>query len=217
VPRALWISRHGARPDSKRNMASFFFAQTYSSETTAALKNSSAESFAAIAIAKFTMRVKEGGKAQVNQVRTKAEVYWEDVMKKTYLITAIVALLSVWIMAQSEGQRSTYPNRTSPSKQHVAASDMAPTEGAQTSAEHPHDSLLEGCLGGSRGNLTLTNAAGKVYQLRGDTATLADHIGQQAALTGIVEPGSASPEAGAQPTFNVKKVNTIASTCSAPR
>jgi hypothetical protein len=138
-------------------------------------------------------------------------------MRKTYLITAIVVLSSVWVTAQSGGQRSTYPNRTSPSKQQAAASAMAPTEGGQTSAEHPHDSLLEGCVGGSRGNLTLTNAAGKVYQLRGDTATLADHVGQQAALTGTEEPASASPAAGAQPTFTVKKVNTIASTCSAPK
>ena len=138
-------------------------------------------------------------------------------MKKRYLITAIVVLSSVGVMAQSGGQRPTYPNRTSPSKQQPAASDMAPTEGAQTSAEHPHDILLEGCVGGSRSNLTLTNTAGKVYQLRGDTATLGDHVGQQAALTGTEEPGSAPRAAGAQPAFTVKKVNMIASTCSASK
>jgi hypothetical protein len=179
------------------------------------LKNSSAESFAAIAIAKFTMRGK--WRTQVNHVRTKAEVYQEDEMRKRYLIIAIVVLSPVWLMARAGSQRSTYPNRPSPSRQPPAASDIAPTEGEQTSEEHPHDSLLEGCVGGSRGNLTLTNAAGKVYQLRGDTATLADHVGQQAALTGTEEPGSASRAAGAQPTFTVKKVNTIASTCSAPK
>jgi hypothetical protein len=138
-------------------------------------------------------------------------------MKKIYLITAIVVLSSGWVMAQSGGQRSTYPNRTSPPNQQSAGPDMAPKEGAQTSAEHPHDSLLEGCVGGSRRNLTLINAAGKVYHLRGDTATLADHVGQQAALTGTEEAGKASGAAGAQPTFSVKKVNMIASLCSAPK
>jgi hypothetical protein len=136
-------------------------------------------------------------------------------MRKTYLITAIVVLASVWVIAQSEGRRSTYSNFAS--TQQPAASEMAPTQGGQASAEHPRESLLEGCVEGSRANLTLTNAAGKVYRLLGDTATLAAHVGQQAVLTGTEDPGSASRAAGAQPTFTVKKVNTIASTCSAPK
>src|SRR5260370_11364499 len=130
-------------------------------------------------------------------------------MKKRYLITAIVVLSSVGIMAQSGGQRPTYPNRTSPSKQQPAASDMAPTEGAQTSAEHPHDILLEGCVGGSRSNLTLTNTAGKVYQLPGDTTPLSDHVGQQAALTGPVEPRRAPPSAAPHPPFTPHQHNLL--------
>jgi hypothetical protein len=138
-------------------------------------------------------------------------------MRKRCLITIIVVLFSVWVMAQSGGQRSTLPNRTLPSNQPAAASAISPTEGSQASAQHPHESLLEGCLGGAKGNLTLTNAAGKVYRLRGDTATLAEHVGQQASLTGTEEPASASSAAEAPSTFTVKKANVIASMCSVPK
>jgi hypothetical protein len=64
----------------------------------------------------------------------------------------------------------------------------------------------------------LIDAAGKVYQLRGDTAKLSEHIGQQASIMGIEEQGSARGFEGATQTiFTVKKVAMIASICRAPR
>jgi hypothetical protein len=61
----------------------------------------------------------------------------------------------------------------------------------------------------------LTDVGGKVYRLRGDTAQLARHVGQQATVTGTEEQGRASGAAGAQPTFTVKKVSLIANVCAA--
>jgi hypothetical protein len=94
---------------------------------------------------------------------------------------------------------------------------MAPTSETQTSSANKHESFLEGCIGGSSGRLTLIDAAGKVYQLRGDTDKLSEHIGQQASIMGIEEQGSARGFDGAQTIFTVKKVAMIASICQAPR
>jgi len=93
---------------------------------------------------------------------------------------------------------------------------VAPASETQTSSANKHDSFLEGCIGGSSGRLTLIDAAGKVYQLRGDTAKLSEHIGQQASIVGI-EDGSAAGVDGASTIFTVKKVAMIASICTASR
>src|SRR5262245_13708447 len=136
-------------------------------------------------------------------------------MRKRYLVTASVLLPAVWLMSQSTGGRSAYPKSTTPSTQQPAA--VAPASETQTSAANKHDSFLEGCIGGSSGRLTLIDAAGKVYQLRGDTAKLSEHIGQQASIMGVEEQGSARGFDGAQAIFTVKKVAMIASICHAPR
>ncbi len=131
-------------------------------------------------------------------------------MRKKYLITALL-LLSVGNMAPA-GEQKAYPNRSSPPNQQPTDPDM--TQTTQASASDAHDILLEGCLAGSRDNLTLTDAAGKVYQLRGDTAKLADHMGQQASITGTETPESAPGAARAWPAFIVKKVKIIGRMCS---
>ena len=136
-------------------------------------------------------------------------------MRKRYLVTASVLLPAVWLMSQSTGGRSAYPKSTTPSTQQPAA--VAPASETQTSSANKHDSFLEGCIGGSSGRLTLIDAAGKVYQLRGDTAKLSDHIGQQASIMGVEEQGSAQGFEGGQTIFTVKKVAMIASICQAPR
>jgi len=137
-------------------------------------------------------------------------------MRKRHLVIASVLLPAVWLMSQSTGGRSAYPESTTPSTQQPAA--VAPASETQTSSANKHDSFLEGCIGGSSGRLTLIDAAGKVYQLRGDTAKLSEHIGQQASIMGVEEQGSARGFEGAPQTiFTVKKVAMIASICQAPR
>ena len=137
----------------------------------------------------------------------------EDPMKAEYVITALL-LLSVGVMARPTGQ-SVYPNASSPGNQQPAKADM--TQTTQTSTSEARDILLEGCVEGTRDNLTLTDGAGKVYQLRGNTVQLADHIGQQASITGTEAPRHGPGNVEMQPTFTVKKVKLIASVCSASR
>jgi len=88
------------------------------------------------------------------------------------------------------------------------------TQATPASTAHTHDRLLEGCVAGSRDNLALTDAAGKVYLLQGDIAELSAHIGQQASIIGTEIAANASPPAEGRATFIVKKVKLIASICS---
>src|SRR5262249_37852319 len=66
------------------------------------------------------------------------------------------------------------------------------TETTQTSTSN---SSIEGCLAGSAGNFTLTDTAGKTWQLAGDTSKLSDHVGHQVRITGS-EAGGAAGSAG---------------------
>ena len=120
-------------------------------------------------------------------------------MRKLYLVTAILALLSVGVFAQS----------TSPSSQQPITS---PT-GTQAQASQ----AIEGCLGGSAGSFSLTDGSGKTYQLAGDTAKLGDHVGHTLRIWGSQKEGGPSADsaaASAQPTFTVQKVKMVSSSCS---
>jgi hypothetical protein len=108
-------------------------------------------------------------------------------MKRACLVTAVALLSSVLFVVRSVGQ------------------------------EEQHDRLLEGCVRNLNGNLTLTDMAGRDYRLRGDTVQLADHVGQQAAVIGIEEPGSTPAPAGSEPIFTVKKVRLIGRLCAASK
>jgi len=125
-------------------------------------------------------------------------------MKKIYVIAALF-VIPIWVMARPVGQQSVYPN----------GAQM--TQATQASESNAPDRLLEGCVEGTRDNLTLTEATGKVYQLRGETAKLAEHIGQQASVTGTDAPRDGSGAVETQLTFVVKKVAMIASVCSASK
>src|SRR5262249_10927545 len=111
-------------------------------------------------------------------------------MRKRYLVTASVLLSAGLLMSQWTRVRVADPKSTTPSTQQPGAA-MEPASETQTSSVNKHDSFLEGCIGGSSGRLTLIDAAGKVYQLRGDTSKLSEHIGQQASIMGVEEQGSA--------------------------
>src|SRR5262249_60298149 len=105
-------------------------------------------------------------------------------MRTRYLVTATVLLSAVYTFAQSTGRQSAYPNSTTSSNQ-KPSSPMAPVASTQPSTANKHDSLLEGCIGGSSDRLTLIDAAGQVYQLRGDKAKISGHNGQQASIGGL--------------------------------
>jgi Protein of unknown function (DUF5818) len=130
-------------------------------------------------------------------------------MRKLSLIAAVLLLSSAWVLAQSSAPNSSqYPSSTAPSAQQPAQQPDA----SQTATG---DHSVEGCIGGSAGNFTLTDASGKTYQLAGDTSKLGDHVGHQVRITGSEEaaaPGAAAA-AGAPTTLTVKKVKMISSSC----
>jgi hypothetical protein len=171
-------------------------------------------------------------------------------MRKTSLITAILLLSAVWAFAQTSpssspqstapdasSQQPTSPSSTSPSQQPAApdasstTTQTTTTQTKQTSSDSSNS--IEGCLNGSAGNWTLTDQAGKTWQLSGDTSKLSDHVGHQVRLmgadnsssaSGSSSPSSANPSSsagatgagsssGSQSTFTVQKVKMISSSC----
>ena len=135
-------------------------------------------------------------------------------MRKFSLMAAILLLSSAWVLAQSGASPSDQnPSSTAPSAQQ-------PAQQPDTSQTATGGQTVEGCVGGSAGNFTLTDASGKTYQLAGDTSKLADHVGHQVRITGDegggaagAAAGAASGAAGGSATLNVKKVKMISSSC----
>jgi hypothetical protein len=98
---------------------------------------------------------------------------------------------------------------------------------AQSSANNPGDSntktagsaiSVQGCLGGSDGNYTLTDGQGTTYQLTGDTSKLSAHVGHEVKVTGTAGSASAAAsggagDAGAQQTLRVASMKHISKTC----
>jgi hypothetical protein len=132
-------------------------------------------------------------------------------MRKVYLITAIVLLSSLWAVAQNTppptvpDSQQQNPSSAAPSQQQKPV--PPPPDTSQTAtAPAPSDQgkSVEGCLGGASGSYTLTDSAGKTWQLSGDTSGLGDHVGHTVAAWGKEDPQGA---------FNVKKVKMIASAC----
>jgi hypothetical protein len=147
-------------------------------------------------------------------------------MRKLSLVAAILLLSSAWVLAQSgtspssdQNPSSTSPSQTSPSS--TSPSAQQPAQQPDTSSSSAGANTVEGCVGGSAGNFTLTDASGKTYQLSGDTSKLADHVGHQVRITGdegagaagAASSGATSGSAGGSNTLNVKKVKMISSSC----
>jgi len=156
--------------------------------------------------------------------RREGRKYRRNAMRKTYLIATILLLSAVWATAQTTPQSTTpggstapatSPQSTSPSQQPAAP------DASQTSTDSGNS--IEGCLSGSAGNFTLTDAAGKSWQLAGDTAKLGDHVGHQVRISGEsasspssgagASAGAGAGASGAPATFTVKKVKMISSSC----
>jgi len=148
-------------------------------------------------------------------------------MRKVYLIASILLLSRVWLMAQSSPtQQPSSPSSAYPSQSSPAQTSPAQSTSPDTSATSSGTSI-EGCLAGSSGNYTLTDTAGKSWQLAGDTSKLTEHVGHQVRITGSEAGGagdkggsSASAGAGAgasgssgQSTYTVQKVKMVSSSC----
>ena len=125
-------------------------------------------------------------------------------MRKIWMLGITLLLSVVWIQAQQ------YPDK----------------ESSQSSKTKSAEKTIQGCLQGSDGNFTLTDDAGKSYQIQGDTSKLADHVGHEVQITGTAststsqsESTSRSPEAGTasstshQRTIELQDIKHISKTC----
>lgn len=123
-------------------------------------------------------------------------------MHKTLLLVLTLLASAAWMQAQ-----------TSPAGQAASGQSSA----GQT---------VEGCLQGSNGTFTLTDASGTAYQLQGDASKLTEHVGHQVEITGS-SSGAASPSpsstatpgsSGAnQQTLTVEKVKMVSKTCKSAK
>jgi len=142
-------------------------------------------------------------------------------MRKALLLTLILLISAAWVVAQAP--QSTPPANSSDNAQtssdHMGSQDSQ-EPGSKTQSQMGKagsENQIEGCLGGSSGNYTLTDSAGTSWQLQGDNSQLSKHLGQQVRISGMAASSSAASSAGAAATgqnFNVTKVRKIASTCS---
>jgi len=85
-------------------------------------------------------------------------------MKKLFPLIAAVLLSAVWVFAQDAAPAGS------------STSTQATSSGSEMT--------IEGCLSGSAGNFTLTDNAGKSYQLQGDASKLTDQVGHQVRIKG---------------------------------
>ena len=137
-------------------------------------------------------------------------------MRKWSLITAVVLLSSAWVVAQSNSTPPTVPDNSQSNQQYPSSKGQKPDTSQSSvppSGTDQSAQTIEGCLAGAAGAFTLTDAAGKTYQLAGDTSKLADHVGHTVQVTGSAESGMGGASAGAPATFNVKKVKMLAASC----
>jgi len=117
-------------------------------------------------------------------------------------------ILGLVLVALSIGMQAQYSNPQSG----MASGQSQNMAGTKT---------VEGCLHGSNGSYTLTAKDGTMYQLSGDTAKLAEHVGHEVQITGMTSGSSADSTAGAasgetqQQTLEVKSMKHIAKTCKA--
>jgi hypothetical protein len=126
-------------------------------------------------------------------------------MRKTLLLTMVLLALSAWVVAQQDNTQSN-PNANQGSTQSATAGNS-----------------VQGCLGGSGNNFTVTDKSGTSYQLQlpqgADTSNLKPHIGEEVRVEGTTSNGSGSNSAaggasGSQPTISVKNIYRISPTCS---
>ena len=137
-------------------------------------------------------------------------------MRKLSLAAAILLLSSAWVLAQrpdTQNPTNSAPSASQPGQQPDNAQKQSGM--SQTGGQ-----AVEGCVSGSAGNFTLTDASGTTYQLAGDTSKVADHVGHQVQITGDQAGGAGAPSSGAagaaaggSNTINVKKVKVISSSC----
>ena len=151
-------------------------------------------------------------------------------MKKTILLTAVLGCSALWAGAQT----TMTPNPQNGADQSAASSGQSSAGQMTPSTSAANSVTVDGCLAGSGSSYTLKDkTSGVTYQLVGDTAKLAPHVGHELQLTGTTSTGSAnatssgatsatptaSASGGSSPTLNMTlnmmSGKVLSNTCSA--
>lgn len=127
-------------------------------------------------------------------------------MRSTIVLTLIL-LVAAFAVAQAPTSPSA-PAGQSQTHQMQKPTDPGMPSGQAPSANSPSAAapmggtdMVEGCLGGTNPNFTVTDKAGTTYQIvvpqGADASVLAKHIGESIQVQGSLDnPGSASSAAG---------------------
>jgi hypothetical protein len=131
-------------------------------------------------------------------------------MRKVFFLTVILLVVTAFAVAQQ-------PSRVPPGPGNRPSAPSM--DNGQVAQPSPAGNSVEGCLGRTAGNFTVTDRTGTTYQLQlpqnADTSKLSQHIGEEVRVTGTMSGGSDTSNAfSMKNTINVKKMNTIGSTCS---
>lgn len=114
-------------------------------------------------------------------------------------------------------QSSSTTDQTQPPSTSPSSSQSNPPSGSSTSGQgtapsqsstgsSSGETTIQGCVGGSGDNVTLTDSKGKTWQLQSNNnAAFKEHVGHTVAVTGT--PGSDG-------TFKVTGASMVSSTCS---
>jgi hypothetical protein len=119
-------------------------------------------------------------------------------MKKIFSLVAAILLSAAWVVAQDAAQ--------------AGSSTSSQTASSAT------EMTIEGCLSGSAGNFTLTDNAGKSYQLQGDNSKLTDLVGKQVSMKGTqTATASATTPSGGTASANTDQSGSAASSSTAQK
>jgi len=152
-------------------------------------------------------------------------------MTRTILLTLTLLGCTAWMAAQSTPSSPDTTGSSSASSSQTGSQTSAGQSGMGSQSSSGSETTISGCLSGSAGSYTLTDASGTTYQLQGDTSKLSADVNNQVEVKGT-DTGSASSASspsgsssassssssgmggGAAHTFNVTKVKKISSSCS---
>lgn len=139
-------------------------------------------------------------------------------MRNKLVLTLIILTSLAWAVAQQQSTTrpaapdtgATQPN-TVPNEPGQSATPTPPAAG---SMQMPESEMIEGCLGGSAPNFTVTDKAGTTYQLDipegANTAVLTKHVGESVQVMGALNDSGAASSDKAGTSAGATKGKTIA-------
>ncbi len=142
-------------------------------------------------------------------------------MKKTLLLTMILLVSATWVVAQNSTTPTAPSGNNAPSNPNGTSGQMGSqdsqgmgSQSSQGTGSMGTETQIEGCLSGSSGAYTLTDAGGQTWQLQGGNAQLSKNVGKSVRISGTAGSSGASNAGAAGQTFSVSKVSKVSNTCS---